>query len=100
MDINKAKPIGTRCIACYGQTNVLMAGWTIDGEPEVQHWTCPRCSALNTIMVQGKVIGVAYATVRLVSGTPQELCSKRSTRGNGAPASDGDGGAGGAKPPG
>jgi hypothetical protein len=68
MEVSKVKPIGTKCVACQGQANVLMEGWTLDGAMEVQAWTCPRCRASNTILMQGKVVGVAIATGHVVSG--------------------------------
>jgi hypothetical protein len=57
--IRDAKPIGTHCIGCHGQANVLIEGWTPEGETGEKSWTCPRCQAANTILVQGNVIGVA-----------------------------------------
>jgi Zn finger protein HypA/HybF involved in hydrogenase expression len=59
MDIRDAKPIGTKCVSCQGQANVLIEGWTPDGPTEESPWTCPRCHAANTILVSGKVVGVA-----------------------------------------
>jgi hypothetical protein len=75
MDMKNVKPIGTRCLGCQGQANVLIEGWTLDGPLEVQAWTCPRCRAANTILTQGKVVGVATAAGYMVSGasrTPRE----------------------------
>jgi Zn finger protein HypA/HybF involved in hydrogenase expression len=68
MDIRDAEPIGTKCVRCHGQANVLMDGWTPDGPPEENTWTCPRCHAANTIVVPGKVVGVAIATGRIMMG--------------------------------
>ena len=73
MDIRDAKPIGTNCIRCDGQANVLLAGGTPDSPTEETSWTCPRCLAANTIMVAGRVVGVAIGTGRVVSGTRQPL---------------------------
>jgi hypothetical protein len=68
MDVRNLRPIGTRCVGCQGQANVLMEGWTLDGPMEVQQWSCPRCRAANTVLIQGKVVGVAIAEGRVVSG--------------------------------
>ena len=67
-DIREAKPIGTQCVRCEGQANVLIEGWTLDGPAEKSQWTCPRCDAANAIMVPGKVVGVAIGTGQVVSG--------------------------------
>jgi hypothetical protein len=68
MDIREVKPIASQCVRCHGQANVLIEGWTPDGPTEKSQWTCPRCHAANAIMVPGKVVGVAIATGRVVSG--------------------------------
>lgn len=62
MDIRDVKPIGTQCVRCHGQANVLIEGWTPDGPTEKGEWPCPRCHAANTLMVRGKIVGVAIAT--------------------------------------
>jgi hypothetical protein len=66
------KPIGTTCIRCDGQANVLIAGWTPEG-PEETSWTCPRCLTANPIVVAAKVVGVAIGTGRVVNGTRPPL---------------------------
>jgi hypothetical protein len=72
MDISNVKPIGTECVHCHEQANVLIEGWTPDGPAEKGGWICPRCHAANALMVQGKIVGVAIATVEVVSkGRPQ-----------------------------
>ena len=68
MDIREAKPIGTRCVRCDGQANVLIEEWTADRPIEESVWTCPRCHAANAISVRGKVVGVAFVTGHVVSG--------------------------------
>jgi Zn finger protein HypA/HybF involved in hydrogenase expression len=68
MDIRDAKPIGTSCVRCQGQANVLLEGWTSDGPAEENRWTCPRCQAANTIVAPGKVVGIAFATGQVVPG--------------------------------
>ena len=68
MDIRDVKPTGTKCVRCHGQTNVLIEGWTPGGPAEEKPWTCPRCHASNTIIVAGKVVGVAIGTGRVVMG--------------------------------
>jgi hypothetical protein len=70
MDIRNVKPVGSSCVACHGQTNVVIEGWTLDGPLEIQQWTCPRCRVPNTILTQGTVVGVAIATVEVISGKP------------------------------
>jgi hypothetical protein len=67
------KPIGTKCIRCDGQANVLIAAWTPEGLTEETSWTCPRCLAANTIMAAAKVVGVAIGTGGVVSGTRPPL---------------------------
>ena len=49
MDIRDVKPIGTQCVRCHGQANVLIEGWTPDGPTEKGEWPCPRCHAANTL---------------------------------------------------
>lgn len=68
MDNRDAKPIGTQCVRCHRQVNVLMEGWTPNGPTEKSIWTCPRCHAANDIIVPGKIVGVAFLTCRVVSG--------------------------------
>jgi hypothetical protein len=58
MGIRDAKPIGTQCIRCVGQVNVLMEGWTPDGQTAEKPWICPRCQAANAITVSGHIVGV------------------------------------------
>lgn len=60
MDIRDAKPVGTECVDCHGNVNVLLEGWTAGGHEQQQPWTCPRCGAANTIVVSGQVVGTAY----------------------------------------
>lgn len=66
MDIRNVKPIGTECVHCHGQANVLIEGWTPDGLTDKGGWTCPRCHGANALMVRGKIVGVAIATGELV----------------------------------
>jgi hypothetical protein len=70
MDTRDAKTIGTKCIRCHGQANVLIEGWMPDGQTEKGQWTCPRCHAAHAIMVPGNVVGVVIATGRVVKGRP------------------------------
>jgi hypothetical protein len=67
MDIRNVKPIGTQCVRCHGQANVLIKGWTPDGPTEKSWWICPRCDAANAIMVPGRVVGTAIGTVRTIA---------------------------------
>lgn len=60
--------MGTECVGCRGQANVLVEGWTPDGPMQEHPWTCPRCGAANTILVSGKPIGLAIHTVRIQPG--------------------------------
>ena len=62
MDIREAKPIGTRCVRCDGQANVLIEEWTLDRPLAESRWTCPRCGAANVISIRGNLVGIAYAT--------------------------------------
>jgi bacterioferritin-associated ferredoxin len=71
MDIRDARPIGTRCVRCDGQANVLIEEWTADHPIEETVWTCPRCHAANAISVRGRVVGVAFATGHIVSCPPR-----------------------------
>ena len=68
MDIRNLKPVGSSCVACHGDANVVIEGWTLDGPLEIQHWTCPRCRVPNTIMIQGTVVGTAIGTGEVISG--------------------------------
>jgi hypothetical protein len=68
MDIRNLKPIGTTCVGCHEQTNVLLEGWTPDGPMQAQQWSCPRCRAAHTILTQGRVVGTAIGSVQVVSG--------------------------------
>jgi hypothetical protein len=70
MDIRNVEPVGSRCVACHGDANVLIEGWTLDGPLEIQQWTCPRCRMPNTMLIQGKIVGTAIATGEVVSGKP------------------------------
>jgi len=70
MDIKDAKPIGTRCVCCAGQANVLIEEWATDRPTEQLRWTCPRCQAANTIRAAGKVVGIAIGTGYVISGRP------------------------------
>jgi transcriptional regulator with XRE-family HTH domain len=38
-----AKLIGTHCVGCHGQANVLIEGWAPDGQMEKNSWICPHC---------------------------------------------------------
>jgi hypothetical protein len=106
MDIRDAKQIGTKCVRCHGQANVLIEGWAPDGPAEENPWTCPRCHAANTILEsQAKSLasrcwlGEATATVILSSEalsapgrqTDPSLITGKAR--NGAPASPGCGAA-------
>jgi hypothetical protein len=73
MDITDATPIGTRCVRCDGQANVLIEkvlreGWTPDAAAMETQWTCPRCQAVNTIVAPGRVVGIAFATGHMIVG--------------------------------
>ena len=69
MDIKDAKPIGTRCLHCDGQANVLIEEWTPDCPTEEGFWTCPRCDGANVISVRGTVVGIAFATGSVIVGS-------------------------------
>ena len=71
VDIRDAKPIGTMCVRCDGQANVLIEVWTADRPIQESVWTCPRCHAANAISVRGKVVGVAFLAGHVVSGPPR-----------------------------
>ena len=62
------KPIGAQCASCQNQANVLTDKRTPDGQMEEYSWTCPRCGAANTILAPSRVVGVAIASVFVVSG--------------------------------
>jgi len=67
IDPRDMKPIGTRCATCQQQANVLTDKRTPDGPMEEYSWTCPRCGAANTILAPSNVVGVAVASVFVVS---------------------------------
>jgi hypothetical protein len=69
------KIVPSTCSQCQGSVNVLLSGWTPDGPPQENPWTCPRCQAANTIVVPGTRVGIAHLTVESHPAPPHGLMS-------------------------
>ena len=71
------KIVPSTCAHCLGDVNILLAGWAADGSPQENLWTCPRCQAENRIVVPGKRVGIAYATIETRSIPVDDSVARR-----------------------